>query len=75
MVSMPVTLLATVAYDREATRGRAMDREGLRRRDALRRAAIVRSTKRNTKDRKKGSCVRWEECDGNPCLECVEAQL
>ena len=40
-VSMPVVLLMTEAYDREATRGRAMDREGPRRRDTLRRAAMI----------------------------------
>ena len=41
VVSIPVALLTTEAYDREATRGRAMDREGPRRRDALRRAAMI----------------------------------
>ena len=40
-VSMPVILLTTEAYAREAMRGRAMEREGPTKREALRRAAMV----------------------------------
>ena len=40
-VSIPVVLLTTEAYARETMRGRAMEREGPTKRQALRRAAIV----------------------------------
>ena len=59
-MSIPVTLLATEAYDREAMIGRRREREGASKRDVDRRAAILATT---------GPQISCREMRQSNCLE------
>jgi hypothetical protein len=73
--SLPVVLLTTEAYAREAMRGRAMEREGPIKREALRRAAIaVRSRPlwQQSKCRSISQVYCIDRLVAMPCLDCME---